>query len=117
MTTQSLQQLDGEADFAQVLESRVPAVVDFFADWCGPCGAVGPIIDSLSHEYAGKVSFAKLNVDDNEELASRYDVQSIPTVIIFRDGQVVDRVTGAASAQVYRAKINAVIANTQGRSA
>src|SRR6267378_8406163 len=107
MTAQSLKQL-GEVDFErEVLRSEVPTVVvDFFADWCGPCRAVGPILESLSREYAGRAKFVKVDVDANERLASEYDVQSIPTVIIFRRGQVLDRVVGAAPATVYRAKLD-----------
>jgi thioredoxin len=108
MATQSLKQLN-EADFErEVLKSEVPTVVvDFFADWCGPCRAVGPVIESLSREYAGRAKFVKVNVDDNQNLASQYDVQSIPTVAIFKGGQLLDRVTGAAPAQLYRSKVDA----------
>jgi thioredoxin 1 len=108
MATQSLKQL-GEVDFErEVLKSEVPTVVvDFFADWCGPCRTVSPILESLSREYAGRAKFVKVDVDANERLASEYDVQSIPTVIIFRRGQVLDRVVGAAPAAVYRAKLDA----------
>src|SRR5258708_32939032 len=108
MATQSLKQL-GEVDFErEVLKSEVPTVVvDFFADWCGPCRTVSPILESLSREYAGRAKFVKVDVDANERLASVYDVQSIPTVSIFRRGQVLDRVVGAAPATLYRAKLNA----------
>jgi thioredoxin 1 len=108
MTAQTLQHLN-EVDFErEVLRSEVPTVVvDFFADWCGPCRAVSPILESLSREYAGRAKFVKVDVDANERLASEYDVQSIPTVIIFRRGQVLDRVVGAAPATLYKAKVDA----------
>jgi thioredoxin len=108
MATQQLLQINGEQDFGAVLKERLPTIVDFYADWCGPCRAVGPVIESLSREYEGRARFVKVNVDANEGLASRYNVESIPTVIVFNGGQAVDRVIGVASPQVYRAKINAV---------
>jgi len=92
-----------------VLKSSTPAVVDFYADWCGPCRMVKPIIESLSQEYDGRVSFAKVDTDLNQELAARYDILSIPTVMIFRNGQVVDKVVGAVPAQVYRQKIESAL--------
>ena len=91
----------------EVLKSGVPTVVDFYADWCGPCRMVSPIMESLSREYAGRVKFVKVDADDNQALATRYQVMSIPTVIIFNGGRIVDTVIGAAPADVYRRKINA----------
>lgn len=97
-------------DFGRaVLESQTPTVVDFYADWCGPCRAVSPVIESLSREYAGKVNFAKVDTDANQVLASRYDIVSIPTVMIFKRGRIVDRIIGAMPAQVYRQRIEAVL--------
>lgn len=117
MTEQKLIQLNGESNFDQeVLKSEVPAVVDFYADWCGPCRVVGPTIESLSREYAGRARFAKVNVDENEGLASRYGVQSIPTVIIFGNGRPLERVVGVAQSQVYRERIDrALSAGAVGR--
>ena len=92
-----------------VLKSQSPTVVDFYANWCGPCKAVGPVIDSLSQEYSGRVNFAKIDTDANQSLAARYDIESIPTVMIFREGRIVDRIVGAAPAQVYRKKIDAAL--------
>jgi thioredoxin 1 len=108
MTAQTLQHLN-EVDFErEVLKSEIPTVVvDFFADWCGPCRAVSPILESLSREYAGRAKFVKVDVDANERLASEYDVQSIPTVIIFRKGQALERVVGVAPATTYREKVDA----------
>jgi thioredoxin 1 len=97
-----------EEDFErEVLKSGVPTVVDFYADWCGPCRMVSPIIESLSREYAGRVKFVKVDTDDNQALATRYEVMSIPTVMIFNGGRIADTVIGAAPAEVYRRKINA----------
>jgi len=110
MAAQVLRQLN-EGDFElEVLRSEIPVAVDFFADWCGPCRAVAPVIDSLSRDYAGRAKFVKVNVDENEGLASRYGVQSIPTIIVFKGGRVLDRVIGVAQAQLYRSKIDAAIA-------
>jgi len=97
-------------DFGRtVLESQTPTVVDFYADWCGPCRAVSPVVESLSREYAGRVSFAKVDTDANQILAARYDIVSIPTVMIFKGGRIVDRIIGAMPAQVYRQRIEAVL--------
>ncbi|HEV2138817.1 MAG TPA: thioredoxin [Nitrososphaerales archaeon] len=98
----------GEFESA-VLKSSTPAVVDFYADWCGPCKMVSPIIDSLSNEYDGRVNFAKVDTDLNQVLAARYDVMSIPTVIIFKDGRILDKIIGAVPAQVYRKRIDAAL--------
>ncbi len=79
-----------------VLKSNVPFVVDFWAEWCGPCRVIAPIVEELSKEYNGKVQFAKVNVDESPDLAGRYGVQGIPTLIIFKDGEEVGRLVGAA---------------------
>jgi len=72
-----------------------PVLVDFWAEWCGPCKMVAPILDEIAEEHAGKLRIAKLNVDDNPEIARRYSVMSIPTLIVFRDGQEAARIIGA----------------------
>lgn len=83
------------ADFDEkVLKSELPAVIDFYADWCGPCQMAAPIIDKLADEFEGKVLIGKLNVDENQEIAQRYGVMSIPTMIIFKNGEEVDRRVG-----------------------
>lgn len=99
-----------ENDFERVvLKSEGLAVVDFYADWCGPCRLVGPVIEGLARDYDDKVRFVKVNTDDNQRLAVKYDIMSIPTVVIFRNGQVVDRLVGAAPTQLYRSKIEAAL--------
>jgi len=79
----------------EIINSNLPAMVDFWADWCGPCKIVGPIIEELAKEYKGRVKIAKLNVDQNRQITSRYGIRNIPTMILFKDGKVVDTIIGA----------------------
>jgi thioredoxin 1 len=95
---------DGDFD-AEVLKSNVPVLVDFYADWCGPCHAIAPTIEALSNEFAGKVKFVKVDVDANQEVASRYDVMSIPTVMLFDNGNIEDSIIGAYPASFYKQRI------------
>jgi thioredoxin 1 len=78
-----------------ILKSTVPVLVDFWAPWCGPCRAVAPIVDDLANQYAGKLKVAKVNVDESQQVAFQYQVTSIPTFILFKNGRVADRVLGA----------------------
>ncbi len=89
----------------QVLKSDLPVLVDFYADWCGPCHAIAPTIDALSNEFEGKVKFVKVDVDANQEVASRYDIMSIPTIMLFENGRVEDSIVGAYPASVYKQHI------------
>jgi len=85
-----------DATFEQeILKSDIPALVDFWAAWCGPCRTVGPVVEELAKEYVGKVKVAKLNVDDNKQTPTRYGVRGIPTLMLFKNGQVVDQIVGA----------------------
>lgn len=79
----------------KVIKASTPVLVDFGADWCAPCRLIGPILDELAPEYEGRLTIAKLDVDDNRETAIKYGVQGIPTLILFKDGQVIDRIVGA----------------------
>jgi thioredoxin 1 len=108
-----LAQLKQEDFDREVLLSSTPTIVDFYADWCGPCRAVGPIIEGLSEEFRGRVKFVKVNTDENQELSERYGILSIPTVAVFVGGRVVDTIIGVSPALVYRNKIQAVLAAKQ----
>lgn len=79
----------------EVLEADVPTIVDFWATWCGPCRMIGPLFEELSNQYAGKVKFAKVNVDENPKTPSNFGVRGIPTVIMFKGGKAVDQIVGA----------------------
>ena len=85
-----------ESNFdAEVLQSDLPVFVDFYADWCGPCKMMSPVIDKLAEEYEGKIKVGKVNVDENGDLAVKYGIMSIPNMIFFKNGEVADRVVGA----------------------
>jgi len=95
-----------DANFAEeVLQSSVPVLVDFWAEWCGPCKVIAPSIDQLSVEYAGKMKVVKLDVDANNEISSRYSVLNIPTLILFKDGHPVEKMIGALPKPALLAKI------------
>ena len=90
----------------EVLNSANPVFVDFWAEWCGPCRIVNPVVEELSQEYGDKVDFVKINVDDNNDLAQKFSVFSIPTLAIFKDGQVVSQRVGAATKESFKTMID-----------
>lgn len=91
------------------LKSTMPVVVDFYADWCGPCKMMSPIIDELANELDGKVRVGKLNTDENRGIAGKYNIMSIPTTLFIKDGIVVDQVIGAVPKTVIQEKINSML--------
>lgn len=109
MSEESMVHLKSKDFEKEVLQSSVPTVVDFYADWCAPCRMVSPIIEKLSKEYAGKAKFVKVNTDDNPDLAERYGIMSIPTIMVFKGGEVASRTVGAGPATIYKQKIDAAL--------
>ncbi|MCQ8893576.1 MAG: thioredoxin [Methanolinea sp.] len=94
-----------EANFRPLLSQHPRLVIDFWAEWCGPCRMVGPIIEDLCQEMAGRVSFGKCNTDQNPRLAARFGISAIPTILLFRDGRLIDRITGAYPREALKARI------------
>ena len=90
----------------EVLNSANPVFVDFWAEWCGPCRTISPVVEELSSEYDDKVNFVKINVDENNELAQKYNVFSIPTLAIFKNGKVVSQKVGAATKESFKTMID-----------
>jgi thioredoxin 1 len=100
----------GDGSFEQeVLQSDIPVLVDFWAPWCGPCRAIAPLIDELSGDYAGKLKVAKCNVDENPKTPSRFGIRAIPTLIIFKGGNVSEQITGAVAKSQITAAIDKAV--------
>lgn len=92
-----------------VLKSEIPVMVDFFAEWCGPCKMIAPIVDELSTEYEGKALIVKVNVDESMDTAQTYGVMSIPTLVFIKNGEVMDSVTGAMPKEMLKEKIDSLL--------
>ena len=101
-----------EANFkTEVLAATVPVLVDFWAEWCGPCRMIAPLLDELAGEYHGQIKIGKVNVDENQQLAGEYRVSAIPTLLVFKDGQVQDVIVGLKSKRDLKASLDRISAH------
>lgn len=98
-----------DANFEELVNAGKPMVLDFWAEWCGPCRMVSPIIDELATEYEGKVTIGKMDVDNNNDVVAQFGIRNIPTVLFFKDGKLVDKQVGAAQKSAFVAKIDALL--------
>jgi thioredoxin 1 len=98
-----------DGNIKEVIESGKPVVIDFWAEWCGPCRMVSPLIEELAEEYAGKVEIGKMNVDENVDTPNEYGIRNIPTILFFKDGKIVDKQVGAAQKSALKAKVDALM--------
>ena len=95
MASLNVMELSDSAFDQTIAESKLPVLVDFWAEWCGPCRRIGPLVEELAQEYSGKITVAKINIDEHQKAANKFGVQSIPTLMIFKGGQLAERIVGA----------------------
>jgi thioredoxin 1 len=108
MAGSNLKTITDETFSTEVLSSKLPVVVDFWAEWCGPCKMLTPIVEELSSDYNGKVTIAKLDIDSNPQIAAKYNINSIPTLLFFKNGTVVDQHTGLLAKAPLKNKIDKI---------
>ena len=96
-----------DANFEEIIAGDKPVLVDFWAEWCGPCRMIGPVVEELAGEYEGKAVIGKVDVDRNPQVSAKFGIRSIPTLLVFKDGKVVDKQVGAVGKQVLAQKIDA----------
>src|SRR5262245_7456075 len=108
MASAKVKQLNDQ-DFATVTQGATPVLVDFWAEWCGPCRRIGPIVDELAEEYDGKLTVGKINIDEHQGAANQHGVQSIPTLLLFKGGKLAERIVGAVPKQTLVEAINRVV--------
>jgi len=99
-----------DANFDEIINSDKPVLVDFWAEWCGPCKMIGPIVEELAGDYEGKAVIAKMDVDMNPQVPAKFGIRSIPTLLVFKNGQVVDKQVGAVPKSVLNQKLQAQLA-------
>ena len=107
MASDKIVHIEGENWQTEVMDSGIPVLVDFWAEWCGPCRAVAPILDQLADEMDGQIKIAKVDVDSNQQLAGQFGIRSIPTLLIVKDGVVQEQMVGAMNKDALKAKLDA----------
>ncbi len=110
MASENIVSLTQTSFAADVLKSATPVLVDFWAEWCGPCKMIAPVLDELAGEYQGKVKIGKVNIDNEQTLAAEYGVRAIPTLLIFKNGQVTEQIVGARSKRDLKTSLDRAIA-------